>query len=287
LEGAEGGTWRWDANNNNQQRNKKPLPCPLPKTTTTTTGHKKKKKDDKTACWSLKDGKACRKADGVKCEWCEAKMAPGLAMCVDESQAKLFPAVAFDCAGAPSKHDDDADDDDERAANALTKKDKKDDKKDDDKKEDCRDIKERKPCRKSASDCSWCTNKFAPGQEMCTDAASAKFLPPMVFECAPSKHREAESANALEKKDKKKDDDDKKEDCKDIKERKPCRKSASDCSWCTNKFAPGQEMCTDEASAKFLPPMVFDCEGPKKPSMLTAVFGGRKGLDGAHFMMAQ
>jgi hypothetical protein len=46
----------------------------------------------------------------------------------------------------------------------------------------------------------------------------------------------------------KKGGNDKKEDCKDIKERKACRKSDSVCSWCENKYAPGAPMCADEVS---------------------------------------
>jgi hypothetical protein len=50
--------------------------------------------------------------------------------------------------------------------------------------------------------------------------------------------------------DKKKDDDDDKEDCRDLKERKACRKSKSVCSWCANKYAPGAPMCADEVRGR-------------------------------------
>jgi hypothetical protein len=48
-------------------------------------------------------------------------------------------------------------------------------------------------------------------------------------------------------KGKKADDDDKKKDCRDIKDRKECRKAKAVCSWCNGKMAPS--MCLDEVGA--------------------------------------
>jgi len=52
-------------------------------------------------------------------------------------------------------------------------------------------------------------------------------------------------------------------DCKDIKDRKDCRHSKAVCSWCESKFG-GPAMCADEAQAKYLPPMAFECKGSKR-----------------------
>ncbi|GBF90786.1 hypothetical protein Rsub_03087 [Raphidocelis subcapitata] len=252
-------------------------------------GKKKKDDDDKKEdCKDIKERKACRKSKSV-CSWCENKFAPGAPMCADEAQAKFYPPMVFDCEASKRASDGSlqitggelvAD-----LVDLLLGGGEENKKGGDDKKEDCKDIKERKACRKSDSVCSWCENKYAPGAPMCADEATAKFLPPMVFECKASKRtpegallegddeEDEEPAVMMmdlalsadeNKRDKKKGGDDKKEDCRDIKERKACRKSDSVCSWCENKYAPGAPMCADEATAKFLPPMVFECEASKR-----------------------
>jgi len=87
---------------------------------------------------------------------------------------------------------------------------------------------------------------------------SAPLSPPSCHSPPPLLHRPSPGG-----KGKKHDDDDKKKtDCRDIKDRKECRRSRSVCSWCNGKMAPS--MCLEESQASFLPPMVFECEKSKR-----------------------
>ncbi|GBF89383.1 hypothetical protein Rsub_01955 [Raphidocelis subcapitata] len=224
---------------------------------------KKKGGDDKKEdCRDIKERKACRKSDSV-CSWCENKYAPGAPMCADEATAKFLPPMVFECEASKRAPEGALlEEDDEFEALALPLESGEDGKGGGGfgPKANCRDLKERKACRKSEAVCTWCEGKFG-GAPMCVDEDQAQYLPAMAFDCEPSKRPSANDFDTADEENKK-GGHDKKEDCRDLKERKACRKSDSVCSWCVGKYG-GQAMCADEAQAKYLPPMAFDCEPSK------------------------
>ncbi|KAI8468154.1 MAG: hypothetical protein J3K34DRAFT_523151 [Monoraphidium minutum] len=254
--------------------------------------HKKHDDDDKAACRDEDARKGCVKSKAV-CSWCENKYGP--AMCLEEAQAKFLPPMVFDCeksrrgadaklAAAADDEDEDADEDEDEEEALVGKKHKKHD----DDKADCKDEVARKGCVKSKAVCSWCENKYG-GPTMCMDEAQAKFLPPMVFDCEKSRRDpDAKLAATADDEDEEEDEEEEealavnkggggggKADCKDEDARKGCIKSKAVCSWCESKYG-GPAMCMDEAQAKFLPPMAFDCEKSRRDPK-----EGRAGLSAA------